>query len=303
MHSRVVDLGAPIHYADFGGSGPGMVLVHGLGGSHANWLAVGDRLAERARVVAPDLAGFGRTRPARRSSASVSANRELLNRFIDTVIGGPAILVGNSMGGLIALLEAAVEPARVAGLVLVAPAQPSPRGTRIDPGVRLLFTLYAIPGLSTWFLRRRLARLGAAGQVAEVLQLCCVDASRIPPDVVAAHVTLAEERLATMPWATDSFLVAARSILAELGARRRRFADLVAKVRAPTLLVQGRRDRLVPLGASQALAQMRPDWTFIVLDDVGHVPQLEAAERFGDVVTGWLDGSGASAVAAARTFA
>jgi pimeloyl-ACP methyl ester carboxylesterase len=120
--------------------------------------------------------------------------------------------------------------------------------------------------------------------------------------VVAAHVTLAEERLATMPWANEAFLVAARSILVELRARQR-FAELVAKVAAPTLLLQGRADRLVPLAASQALAQMRSDWTFIVLDDVGHVPQLEAPERFVDVVTHWLDGSGASAAAAARVFA
>jgi pimeloyl-ACP methyl ester carboxylesterase len=302
MQSRVVDLGQPVHYADFGGSGPAIVLVHGLGGSHANWLAVGDRLAERARVVAPDLAGFGRTRPPQRASSRVSANREMLDRFIETVVGGPAIVVGNSMGGLLSIMEAANAPARVAGLVLVAPAQPSPRRTRIDPAVRLLFTLYAIPGVGAWFLRRRMARLGAAGQVAEVLKLCCVDASRIPPEVVAAHVTLAEERLATMPWANEAFLVAARSILVELRARQR-FAELVAKVAAPTLLLQGRADRLVPLAASQALAQMRSDWTFIVLDDVGHVPQLEAPERFVDVVTHWLDGSGASAAAAARVFA
>jgi pimeloyl-ACP methyl ester carboxylesterase len=302
MQSRVVDLGFPVHYADFGGSGPAMVLVHGLGGSYANWLAVGDRLAERAHVVAPDLAGFGRTRPPKRSSSRVSTNRELLDRFIDTVIGGPAILVGNSMGGLIALVEAAVAPAHVAGLVLVAPAQPSPRGTKIDPAVRMLFALYAIPGLSAWLIRRRLARLGAAGQVAEVLRLCCVDAGRIPPDVVAAHVTLAEERLATMPWATRAFLVAARSLMKELRVRQR-FADLVAKVKAPTLLVQGRRDRLVPLAASEALAQLRPDWTLAVLDDIGHVPQLEAATPFVDLVGHWLDGSGASAAAAARAFA
>jgi pimeloyl-ACP methyl ester carboxylesterase len=302
MQSRVVDLGQPVHYADFGGSGPTIVLVHGLGGSYANWLAVGDRLAARARVVAPDLAGFGRTRPAQRSSSRISANRELLDRFIGTVVGGPAILAGNSMGGLLSLMEAAAAPARVAGLILAAPAQPSPRGTRIDPAVRLLFTLYAIPGLARWFLRRRMARLGAAGQVAEVLKMCCVDASRIPSEVVAAHVALAEERIATMPWANEAFLVAARSILKELRARQR-FAELVAKISAPTLLVQGQADRLVPVAASQALARMRPDWTFVVLEDVGHVPQLEVPSRFVEVVTNWLEGSGAPAAAAARVSA
>jgi hypothetical protein len=50
--SRLVDLGGPVHYLDFGGHGPTMVLVHGLGGSHVNWLAAGPLLARSARVVA-----------------------------------------------------------------------------------------------------------------------------------------------------------------------------------------------------------------------------------------------------------
>jgi pimeloyl-ACP methyl ester carboxylesterase len=301
MQSRIVDLGGPVHYADFGGSGPGMVLVHGLGGSHANWLAVGEVLAERARVVAPDLAGFGLTPPARRASSTISANRELLDVFIDKVIGGPAILVGNSMGGLLALVEAAVVPTRVAGLVLVAPAQPLPRGSRVDAAVWMLFALTSIPGVSGWFMRRRAARLGAAGLVGELLKICCVDASRIPADVVEAHVTLAEERLARMPWANSALHVATRSLMTELR-RRQRFAELIAKVTAPTLLIQGTGDRLVPLAASQAVARLRPDWTFVVFEDIGHVPQLEAAKRFADTVGQWLDGPGAPAIAAARSF-
>jgi pimeloyl-ACP methyl ester carboxylesterase len=302
MRSRTVDLGGPLHYADFGGAGPAMVLVHGLGGSHANWLAVGDALAERARVVAPDLAGFGRTRPSGPSSSRIADNRALLDRFLDAVIGGPAILVGNSMGGFIALAEAAASPHKVAGLVLVAPAQPVPRGTRVDPSVRLVFTLYAIPGVARWYLRRRTARLGAAGLVAEVLHLCCVDSSRVPPDVVAAHVALARERLASMPWANDALLVAARSLMGELR-HRQRFEALVAKVTQPTLLIQGTGDRLVSLAASQALARSRPDWAFEVFEDVGHVPQLEAPKRFVETVTHWLGGAGARAAATAKVFA
>jgi pimeloyl-ACP methyl ester carboxylesterase len=73
MISRTLDLGGPLHYQDFGGTGPTMVLVHGLGGSHLNWMMVGERLARRARVLVPDLAGFGRT-PLAGRSASVSAN-------------------------------------------------------------------------------------------------------------------------------------------------------------------------------------------------------------------------------------
>jgi pimeloyl-ACP methyl ester carboxylesterase len=301
MHSRVVDLGSPVHYADFGGSGPAVVLVHGLGGSHANWLAVGPMLAGRARVFAPDLAGFGLTRPPRRSSARIGANRELLDRFIDRMVGGPAILVGNSMGGLLSLLEAATAPARVAGLVLVAPALPLPHGTHSDPAVRAAFALFLLPGLSAWLLRRRAARLGPAGQVAEVLRLCCVDPRLVAPDVVQAHVDLAAVRMRTMPEAADAFIVAARSLMLALR-RPARVAEIVARVVAPTLLIHGSGDRLVPAAACQALAQLRPDWRFEVFEDVGHVPQLEAPTRFVNALVRWFEGAGKQAVADAAVL-
>src|SRR5437588_6657111 len=98
--SRIVDLDGPVHIADFGGEGPSVVLVHGLGGSHVNWLAAGPLLARVARVVAIDLVAFGRTPPKGRS-ASVVANAELLARFIKSEMGGSAVVVGNSMGGMI----------------------------------------------------------------------------------------------------------------------------------------------------------------------------------------------------------
>jgi pimeloyl-ACP methyl ester carboxylesterase len=111
--------------------GAPMVLIHGLGGSHLNWLEAGPGLAARRRVLALDLAGFGRT-PLAGRSARVRSNQRLLGRFIDEVVGEPAILVGNSMGGMIALLEAADHPRRVAALVLVDPAMPRSRGVRFD---------------------------------------------------------------------------------------------------------------------------------------------------------------------------
>ena len=106
MRSCTIDLDGPVHFADFGGTGPTLVLVHGLGGSHVNWLAVAPALARGARVLALDLAGFGRT-PLGERSADVHANRVLLDRFLDAVAAAPAILIGNSMGGLLAMLEAA----------------------------------------------------------------------------------------------------------------------------------------------------------------------------------------------------
>ena len=288
MRSRTVDLGGPVHFADFGGSGPTSVLVHGLGGSHLNWLAVGPALAARARVLAPDLAGFGRT-PLAGRSAHVRANAQLLDRFIDVVAEGPAILIGNSMGGLLAMMEAERQPEKVTRLVLVGAAQPRPPGTRFDPVVALTFAAYAVPGLGERFMRWRAARRGPEGLVRDTLQLVCADPGRVPAEVVAAHVALARDRMDRMPWGNQAFLEAARSIVFTL-ARRREVHAMIGRIAAPALLVQGTRDRLVSLAASRATAALRPDWTLAVLEGIGHVPQLEAPERFVATVTGWLDG-------------
>ncbi|HSV08675.1 MAG TPA: alpha/beta hydrolase [Candidatus Binatus sp.] len=288
MLSRTIDLGGPVHFADFGGSGPTMVLVHGLGGSHVNWIAVGPALAKRARVVALDLAGFGYT-PLAGRSAHVRANAELLDRFLDTVAEGPAILIGNSMGGLLAMMEAERHPEKVSQLVLVGAAQPRPAGARLDAVVALTFAAYAVPGVGERFLRWRAARRGPEGIVRDTLRLVCAEPDRVPPELVDAHIAVARDRIERMPWGNQAFLEAARSIVFTL-ARRRDMQAMIARIAAPALLVQGARDRLVSLAASQATAALRPDWTLAVLEGIGHVPQLEAPERFVSTVTGWLDG-------------
>jgi len=285
MRSETVDIGGPVHVADFGGSGEPMVLVHGLGGSHANWLAVGPRLAERYQVVAPDLPGFGLTPPAGRPS-SVEANADLLVRFLER-IGRPVVLVGNSMGGLISMMVASRRPDLVRTLVLVDPAVPTSLSSRPNLVVFGSFLTYAIPGLGQAYVRRRAERLGPEGLVRETMKLCTVDIRRIPEDVYRAHVELAVKRR-TFPYALDAYIEAARSIVRVL-AQRRRFTAMARAVSAPTLLMQGREDRLVAFAAAQHLARTCPSWRFEVLDDIGHTPQLEAPDRFVDAVLGFLD--------------
>src|SRR6266704_3047164 len=154
--SHWVDLDGPVHYLDYGGpaGGPLVVAVHGLGGSAVNWSAVAPLLTGRCRVLAPDLAGHGLTRPLGRGTR-VAPNRMLLHRFVESVADTPVILMGNSMGGMISLLEASAEPGAVAGLILVDPALPFVPA-RPDPTVAGLFALYLMPG------RDRLVPVAAA---------------------------------------------------------------------------------------------------------------------------------------------
>jgi len=82
------------------------------GGSHLDWSVLAPRLTGRFRVTVPDLLGYGLTTPDQRES-TIEANTELVNAFIERVTGGPVVLVGNSMGGLIAARQAAAHPETV----------------------------------------------------------------------------------------------------------------------------------------------------------------------------------------------
>lgn len=285
VQSRFVDLDGPVHYVDHGGEGKPIVLVHGLGGSHLNWMPVAPRLAKLGRVVAIDLFGHGRT-PSLHRTARVSANLRMLGRFLDALGGGPAALVGNSMGGYLSLALAAAQPAKVRAIVLVDAAVPLAGVTEVDRWFFLSFAGMALPVVGEALLHARWRR-GPERMVRDLLALCCVDVGRVGRDVVDAHVALAAERARFGRRARRDFLAAQRSLMGRL-LRRRRFFEMVATVRAPALVVQGDRDRLVRLAATRALASARPDWRLEVLDGVGHVPQLEAPARFLSIVEPWL---------------
>jgi pimeloyl-ACP methyl ester carboxylesterase len=296
------DLDGPVHYVDFGGhpDGPLVVCVHGLGGSHVNWLALAPRLTDRCRVLALDLAGHGLTE-AKGRGTDVHSNRRLLDRFLREVAGEPVLLFGNSMGGLITLLEADRSPEVVAGMVLIDPALPRPGLQRPDPMVARSFASYALPLVGERMLRTRYRTLSPEELVADTLALCCVDPGRVPAEVRRESVELARKR-AGQRSPEKAFLGAARSVLALL-ARPKGYLETIGRVRQPTLLLFGDKDRLVPIEAGQRVARRRPDWQFEVRADIGHVPMLEDPDWTARTIRAWLDGAGASAVRATRAAA
>jgi pimeloyl-ACP methyl ester carboxylesterase len=104
-----------------GGAGPPIVLVHGLGGAASNFLPVAPLLAERRRVVVPDLPGHGRSEPIA-GAASLDAFAEAVLAVAEAEDAVPAPWVGHSLGGVVALRAAALRPSAVTGIVLAAAA-------------------------------------------------------------------------------------------------------------------------------------------------------------------------------------
>ncbi|MBK8697573.1 MAG: alpha/beta hydrolase [Deltaproteobacteria bacterium] len=282
--NSLVDVMGPLHLVDHGGDGPPMLLIHGLGGSVENWLRVASLLARDHHVYAVDLPGFGRSPPAGRPP-TLEGYVELIAALIRQRIREPAVLVGNSMGGLLSLLTASQHPELVRGAVLVNPALPRYGSAPVDRMVGTVFALYAIPGVGELYFRKVARRASTEAAIRYFFDLCGLDAKTLPPEVIDAHRAVHRYRR-DLPWTDATFLGAARSLL-KLVLRPSRFEEHLRRVRAPTLLMHGTRDRLVSMHNARAVAKRREDFTFAELPTQGHTPMLEEPAEFVERVLAW----------------
>jgi pimeloyl-ACP methyl ester carboxylesterase len=294
--SRWVDVGGPVHYREWAGpsDGPAFVCVHGLGGSLLNWALVAPRLAEGGRVLALDLAGFGLT-PLETRRSHVGANWSLLDGFLRALDLPPVILVGNSMGGKISLIQAAHAPATIDRLILVDAAFPRARRARAQPSPRVAaaFALYSSRRLGEWVMSNRTRRLGPERLVRETLRICTPNPEAVDPRLVAAMIEQTRKRQ-EFDYVSEAFVDAARSIFRAQAAPSR-YRELVRRVRTPALVLHGARDPLVPLATAQEAAAEHSNWDLQVFDDLGHIPMMEAPGRWLDAVGAWLDRKGGGA--------
>jgi pimeloyl-ACP methyl ester carboxylesterase len=170
-------------------------------------------------------------------------------------------------------------------MVLVDPAIPGPHVRRPEPMILGTIAALSVPGLAQNLLDRRLRALGPEGLVKNTLALVAADPSRVDASVVDAHVRLTRERIQLGRQNARAFIQASRSIAFRMADPR--FWTRVSAIRAPTLIIHGALDRLIPLSAARELHRRRPDWRLEVLDGVGHVPMMEAPDRFMEVLEGW----------------
>lgn len=264
--------GTAISIDDYGGDGPPIVLVHGLGGSAGNWSLTAPRLATRGRVVALDLAGHGRSGPLPRHD--LEAHAQTVIELIETHGLGSVTLVGNSMGGLVSKIVASQRPDLVDGLILLAPATPPPRVVvPSNPAVAARLAIQSIPGVGPLATASITARWSPRRQVSETLRIVMADPSRLPTDYFEGAVELARLRR-TMPWASRAFAESVASIR-RLLIRRSAYLEILDRIEAPTTLIFGSEDRVVAPVALRWLAARQSGWRSIELRGMGHTPMLE----------------------------
>jgi pimeloyl-ACP methyl ester carboxylesterase len=280
-----VDLDGPVRYREWDGPDETtFVLIHGLGGSHLNWLQVAPGLAGLGRVLALDLPGFGWSPRAGRGSRLMD-ERRVVSGFIGELATGRVVICGNSMGGVVAILQAAVEPGSVAGLVLTSSALPWSHGGFPHPVVMGAFAMYDVPFIGDRLVRVRMRRMDPEQVVRFGYRMVAADPGSIPSEIIQLNVDLVRERQAE-PDAPKAFLDAARSML-QLGRRRDLSARALDGVKCPVLLMHGRRDRFVPAAFAEAVLARRPAWRGRIFPDLGHAPQMEAPGRWLTEVADW----------------
>jgi pimeloyl-ACP methyl ester carboxylesterase len=285
-----------------GGSRQRVLLLHGLGGNSITWHGVAPILAHRlgARVIAPDLPGFGASRPGP-ERLSIKRLVALVHRIVlgdvreQELVGAldpepqPWILAGNSLGGLIALELARQSPAQVCAVSLAASALPLWWGRSArDLGALLQFVPGLVPHVGRRLIQRYVVRTGLPGVVDDPVRALFANPLALRAELRERLLTVSAYR---MGWARDAaraYEQVMQSLTAELtwpGRAGRAIRD----VRCPVQVIYGSHDPLYPEAAWQRLRRLRPDWDYVPMRDIGHVPQLEAPEAFAQHVLDWLE--------------
>jgi len=237
------------------GSGPPLILLHGLVGSLHNWRLNIDALAHSATVYVPDLLNMGKSDRVPGLDAGLEATADRVAAFMDALGLAEADIAGHSHGGAVALTLAARHPGRVARLVLFAPANPF-----CDLGGQLIRFyqsraghLFArtIPALPRWTKAIALGRMYG-------------DPSRVAAGTLEGYTAGLEVR-----GTIDHVLQVIRRWTSDMARLRSALPSIADK---PALLIWGDQDRAVSIESARRLQRVLLHSSLIILPGVGHIP-------------------------------
>lgn len=281
--ARIHDVELPgrrVSTLTMGSDGPDVLLLHGLGGTKASFFDTAAALSRDHRVHAIDFPGFG-------SSSKPATGRYTARWFGQTVIElmdaleiTSAHLVGNSMGGRVAIEVGLSHPQRVRALGLLCPAVAFVR-RGYHPIVRV-----ARPELG--LLPHRFRRSTVERQFWEMF----ADRDGIDPSV--ADVAVDEfQRIYGSAGARYAFLASARNIYLDAPFGRHGFYPRLAELKAPALFMWGSHDKIIPAGFKRQVSEWLPGAEQIVLEGCGHVPQIERPEQTNGLLRRFFAGADA----------
>lgn len=259
-------------YWSEGTQGSPVILLHGGGSSIEVWEKNIQTLAQHHRVFAFDMVGTGLSdKPA--VAYSLDYQLQFLRAFLDTLGIQKASLIGNSMGGSIALKFSLESPERVSKLGLISSFG---LGREIDLSDRLLA---AFPAIAKRIPPSR-------SSVRMVLNSCVYDTKSVPEKWI--ELGLERFNLLGQKEALISLLV---TNLNFWGVRREVFSPIVQqldRIQAPTLIIWGQQDSITPIAHAYRAAQKIPQASLHIFERCGHWAQVEYSEKFNRLVSEFL---------------
>jgi pimeloyl-ACP methyl ester carboxylesterase len=266
--------GRSVTYAE-AGSGPVLLLIHGMAGTYENWEAVVEPLARRHTVLAADLPGHGASEPGA-GDYSLGSLAAGLRDLLITLGHERATLVGHSLGGGIAMQFAYQFPAATERLVLVASGG---LGPEVNPVLRAA----ALPGANVF-----IAATASPGRVAGSALARGLAAFGLRPSADVAEVARGYASLADSD-RRAAFLSTLRNVVGPQGQRVGAGDRLYLTEDVPVLILWGENDRIIPAHHGEHAHEAMPSSRLEIFDGVGHMPQLEAPGRFVAVLERFLE--------------
>jgi len=261
--------GKPVHYLEKGQGNP-VILIHGYLHNTSAWKRNIDALADKFKVYALDLWGFGYSARLKKPEYSFKLYGDQVVGFMDALNIERASLAGHSMGGGVAVYTAAHYPDRVDKIILVGPAV-------VPHGETLTIKMYKLP-----FIGEFLNAIPGHALLKQTLRTCCFyDKERMPPDQV---------EMILAPLCIEGSSVAAMSVLRNV--LREPFlmkeAKILATMDKPILLAHGKQDKLVPVAASQAVHELWKGSELVVFEKCGHNLNQEYPDKFNQLAVDFL---------------
>jgi pimeloyl-ACP methyl ester carboxylesterase len=248
------------------GSGPVLLLIHGMAGSLETWRAVIDPLARNATVLAVDLPGHGASSPGG-GDYSLGSLAAGLRDVLTTLGHDRATLVGHSLGGGIAMQFSYQFPEMTERLVLVSSGG---LGLEVNPVLRAAL----LPGANLFLSVTAEATRRASGLAGRVLRATHSPSRPGLDELARSYASLADADRRT------AFLATVRSVVGLSGQTVRASDRLYLAKDLPVLLIWGAEDPIIPVEHAKAAHELLPDSTLAVFDGVRHFPHVEAPQRF-----------------------
>jgi pimeloyl-ACP methyl ester carboxylesterase len=257
------------------GSGPPLVLIHGITSSSDTWRAVWSQLAERHTVIAPDLLGHGQSAKPR-GDYSIGAFASGVRDLLAALEIGPATIVGHSLGGGVAMQFSYQFPERTQRLALVSSGG-------LGTGVHLLLRAATLPGSELVIPLLAGARILSVGRsLGRALGGVGVQLSTDLLEMARGHASLGEHET------RSAFLQTLRASLDLSGQRVQALDRLYLAGELPVLIVWGARDRIIPPGHGRRAHELIPGSRLEVFESSGHFPHLDQPERFVETLEDWI---------------